>query len=315
MKDFFISYTSSDEKIAVWIATVLEENGYSTIIQAWDFNVGDSFLEKMNEALINTKCLVLILSNAYFNSKWCKIEWISKLCDQISTGERKILPIRVEPVNIDGLLSTIIYKDLFGLTETEAKIALLDAIETKKRGKALFIPNYNVEHIEISNTYFVYDEHIELYKKCKTRILVPNMNKIHHRVTWFKNENVEIRSNTTGTEIELLDIKDTNTNYNIVFPHEFKEGDEIEYEIVIKLQNKFGQFQNFFSTEIIAPIKTLDINVEFCDDVINKIYTQKCNSSVMNVKSEQSKEHIIDNNKFYWRIERPELNFEYKIIW
>ena len=67
-----IQYTS-DEKFAIWIASTLEKRGYTTIIQAWDFNVGDSFLEKMNEALVDSNCLILVLSNAYLNSKWCKI--------------------------------------------------------------------------------------------------------------------------------------------------------------------------------------------------------------------------------------------------
>lgn len=314
LKDFFISYTSSDEKMATWIATVLEEEGYTTIIQAWDFNVGDSFVEKMNDALINCKCLILVLSNAYLDSRWCRIEWISKLAEQVITGERKILPIRVEPVNVTGLLSTIVYKDIYGKTEQEAKTAILDAINNKKRGNVSYAPNHNVEHVEISNSYYVYDEYIELHKKCKTKILVPNMKKIHHRVTWFENEKIRIESNTSNIEIELLDLRDTNTNYNVVFPHEFEEGDEVEYEIKICMGNKYKQFKDFFSTEIISPIKTLDINVEFIDKTIERVFTQKSMSSKMNSRSEEPKEHIIDN-RYYWRIERPEMNCEYKIYW
>ena len=55
MKDFFISYTSSDEKYAKWIAELLEKNGYTTIIQAWDFRPGDNFVSKINEALTSCK--------------------------------------------------------------------------------------------------------------------------------------------------------------------------------------------------------------------------------------------------------------------
>jgi len=43
-KDFFISYTSTDEKQAIWIAETLEKEGYSTIIQAWDFRAGGNFI-------------------------------------------------------------------------------------------------------------------------------------------------------------------------------------------------------------------------------------------------------------------------------
>lgn len=314
MKDFFISYTSSDENMATWIATVLEKEGYTTIIQAWDFNVGENFLERMNDALINSRCLILVLSNAYFDSQWCKIEWISKLAEQVTTGERKILPIRIEPVNVTGLLSTIIYKDIYGKTEREAEIAILEAVNDKKRGNVTYNPNYNVEHLEISNSYFVYDEYIEMHKRCKTKILVPKMNKIHHRVTWFKNEKIKIESNTANVEIQLLDLRDTNTNYNVVFPQEFKEGDEVEYEVIIYMENKYKQFKDFFSTEIISPVKILDINVEFVEKAIKHIFTQKNISSKMNSRCEEPKEHLIDN-KYYWRIEKPELNCEYMIYW
>ncbi len=37
-KDFFISYTSADETWATWIAWVLEEAGYTTLVQAWGFS-------------------------------------------------------------------------------------------------------------------------------------------------------------------------------------------------------------------------------------------------------------------------------------
>ena len=36
-KDFFISYNKADKEWAKWIAGTLEENVYTTIIQAWDF--------------------------------------------------------------------------------------------------------------------------------------------------------------------------------------------------------------------------------------------------------------------------------------
>jgi hypothetical protein len=39
-KDFFISYNEADRGWAEWIAWQLEAEGYSTIVQAWDFRPG-----------------------------------------------------------------------------------------------------------------------------------------------------------------------------------------------------------------------------------------------------------------------------------
>ena len=45
MVDFFVSYNRADRDWAEWIAWELEDQGYSTVIQAWDFR-GNFVLEK-----------------------------------------------------------------------------------------------------------------------------------------------------------------------------------------------------------------------------------------------------------------------------
>jgi hypothetical protein len=46
-RDFFISYTGADLAWAEWIAWQLEEAGWTTILQAWDFAVGQNFILRM----------------------------------------------------------------------------------------------------------------------------------------------------------------------------------------------------------------------------------------------------------------------------
>jgi len=67
-KDFFISYKSEDEEQAEWIAETLMNAEYTVIIQAWDFLLGDNFIEKMDDALKNSRHLIAIWSKAYFKS-------------------------------------------------------------------------------------------------------------------------------------------------------------------------------------------------------------------------------------------------------
>ena len=59
---------------------------------------------------------------------------------------------------------------------------------------------------------------------------------------------------TDGVHIEPMDLRDTNLNYNVVFDHVLKKGEEIEFRIKAVLSNKKQHFANFFSTEIITPI-------------------------------------------------------------
>lgn len=51
MKNFFISYNSADSQWAQWIAWQLEEAGYTTVIQAWDFRPGSNLFEHFQRVL------------------------------------------------------------------------------------------------------------------------------------------------------------------------------------------------------------------------------------------------------------------------
>lgn len=74
-KDFFISYTSADKRWAEWIAWQLEAAGYTTIIQAWDFQAGGNFVLDMNKATMQAARTIAVLSPDYFASKFTPSEW------------------------------------------------------------------------------------------------------------------------------------------------------------------------------------------------------------------------------------------------
>jgi len=75
VKDFFISYTGADCRWAEWIAWCLEQDGYTVIIQAWDFPAGSNFVYEMDNALKEAERVVAELSPAYLTSKYALTEW------------------------------------------------------------------------------------------------------------------------------------------------------------------------------------------------------------------------------------------------
>jgi tetratricopeptide (TPR) repeat protein len=102
--NFFISYTQADRAWAEWIAWVLEEAGYTTMIQAWDFRPGTNFVVK---------------------SGFGKAEWTTAFARD-PTGEKGVLlPVRVRELDLDGLLRQIVYIDLVGTDEAAAREKLL----------------------------------------------------------------------------------------------------------------------------------------------------------------------------------------------
>jgi tetratricopeptide (TPR) repeat protein len=136
-KDFFVSYTGADKKWAEWIAWILEEAGYTTLIQAWDFKSAANFVLNMQEGATNTTRTIAVVTPDYFKSGFTKAEWAAAFaCDP--TGEcGKLIAVRVADFKPPGLFAANTYIDLVGLDADTAKGKLLTQIEFIVKGKRL----------------------------------------------------------------------------------------------------------------------------------------------------------------------------------
>lgn len=132
MKDFFISYTRADQAWAEWIAWQLENKGYQTVIQAWDFHAGSNFVADMQQTTVETACTLAVISPAFFNSPYTEAEWTSAFCKDPTGAERKLIMVRVEEVTPPGLLKPRVYIDLAGLKGKEASARLLKQIKGQR---------------------------------------------------------------------------------------------------------------------------------------------------------------------------------------
>src|SRR5215475_9140736 len=101
-KDFFISYTSADVLWAKWIAWQLEQAGYTTVIQAWDFRPGSNFIVDMKDALESSSRTMPVYSPDYFRSAFSQDEWSAAFAD------RSLIPVRVRSCEIPKLLKTTV---------------------------------------------------------------------------------------------------------------------------------------------------------------------------------------------------------------
>lgn len=140
MTDFFISYNRADKQWAEWIAWQLEEAGYSTFIQAWDFRPGNNFVLEMQQAATESNQTIAVLSESYLKSAFTQSEWAAAFASDPQSLERKLLPVKVKACKLTGILAPLIYVDLVGQDETAAKQTLLAALA--KRGKPEQSPNF-----------------------------------------------------------------------------------------------------------------------------------------------------------------------------
>lgn len=129
MKDFFISYNKADEAWAVWIAWQLDEAGYGTLIQAWDFGGGANFAYEMHQAAMQTEHTVLVLSPDFLSSEFCNSEWTAAFVQDPTARKRRLLPVRIRDCKPPGQLAALDYVDLVGKEESVAREALLGWIQ------------------------------------------------------------------------------------------------------------------------------------------------------------------------------------------
>jgi hypothetical protein len=128
-RDFFISYTSSDREWAEWIAMQLENDGYTVFIQAWDFGAGSNFVAEMDRAAKRADRTLLVLSFAYLTSDYAFAEWVTAFRHDPTGAQRRLLPVRVQRCEVDGLLGPVVYIDLVGLDEKQAREQLLAKVK------------------------------------------------------------------------------------------------------------------------------------------------------------------------------------------
>jgi formylglycine-generating enzyme required for sulfatase activity len=117
----FVSYTQVDREWAEWIAWQIEAAGHEATIQAWDFPAGSNFVTEMDRATKECDRTVAVLSPEYLAKVYTQAEWKAAFAKDPTGEKRVLLPIRIRECEIEGLLGQVVYLDLLGLAEEEAR--------------------------------------------------------------------------------------------------------------------------------------------------------------------------------------------------
>jgi len=128
-KDFFVSYNKADRAWAEWIAWQLENAGYTTVIQAWDFGTGSNFVLEMQRALTEAARMMAVFSPDYLSALFTQAEWAAVFVNDPTGEKRLLLPFMVRECEPTGLLKPIVHTKLCGLDEGAARKALLAGID------------------------------------------------------------------------------------------------------------------------------------------------------------------------------------------
>src|SRR5262249_14132331 len=120
--DFFLSRRGSVAAIAQEVEQVLTEKGYNVLTQDYSIPLASSFIEKMHEAVINSRDLIVLFTDDYLRSPFTRKEFTSFEADRVhSQEERYIIVLRCEDVPLRGLLADNVYQDLVGIENPEER--------------------------------------------------------------------------------------------------------------------------------------------------------------------------------------------------
>ena len=120
--DFFLSRRGSVAAIAREVEHVLDEKGYRVLTQDYDIPLGSSFVEKMHEAVSNSRDLIILFTHDYLQSPYTRKEFTSFEAERAqSQEERHIIVLRCDDVPLRGLLADNVSQDLVGINDPEER--------------------------------------------------------------------------------------------------------------------------------------------------------------------------------------------------
>ncbi len=125
--DFFISRAGNDRKFAAKINEILQQAGYTTILQDDDFGYRD-FIDAMHEALVSDARVIALYSPDYFNSDYCRAEANGALKGDPLNKQQRLIPLRIAQVDPPGTFANIAYADLIAARTSHDEELLRDIV-------------------------------------------------------------------------------------------------------------------------------------------------------------------------------------------
>jgi TIR domain len=130
----FISYSHEDKDFVDKLAANLIKHDAHVWVDTWELSVGDSILNRVQEAIQFSSALLIVLSKASVASEWCRKELNAGLMRELAEKKVIVLPVLVEDCEMPVFLREKIYADfrkdfrhgLKALVEAVARVTKID---------------------------------------------------------------------------------------------------------------------------------------------------------------------------------------------
>src|SRR5262249_9268087 len=120
--DFFLSRRGSVAAIAQEVAAVLKGSGYEVVVQDYDFQIGESWVLAIHDCIKSARDLIILFTGDYEKSQYTREEFAAFWKKQADEPDKhRIIVLRCEDVQPEGLLSHTVFQDLVGVTDAEER--------------------------------------------------------------------------------------------------------------------------------------------------------------------------------------------------
>ena len=107
----FISYSHENKDFVDQLAAHLVKNKAHVWVDRWELKVGDSLIQKVQDAITDSSALLVILSKSSVESEWCKKELSVGLIRELEEKKVVVLPVLYEDCNRPLFLRDKMYAD------------------------------------------------------------------------------------------------------------------------------------------------------------------------------------------------------------
>ncbi len=96
----FISYSHKDKRFVDRLAMQLVHRNVNVWLDRWELAVGDSIVDRVQEAVDGSSALLVILSKASTGSEWCRKELSAGLLRELEEKRVVVMPVMLEDCDV-----------------------------------------------------------------------------------------------------------------------------------------------------------------------------------------------------------------------
>lgn len=107
----FISYSHANKNFVDKLARQLVMQNVNVWVDKWELSIGDSIIDKVQNAIAGATALLVVLSKASVESAWCKKELNAGLIRELEEKRIVVMPVLLEDCSVPIFLREKYYAD------------------------------------------------------------------------------------------------------------------------------------------------------------------------------------------------------------